>query len=57
MNVNEFNKTVSDFRHARQVLRTIILEVRKNEDDKNYAEYCEGILEAARAALNLIAAE
>jgi hypothetical protein len=55
--MNDSNKTVSDFRHARQVLRSIILEVRKNEEDKNYAEYCEGILEAARAALNLIASE
>jgi hypothetical protein len=55
--MNNLSKTVSDFRHARQLLRQIILEVRKNEEDKQFAEYCEGILEAARAALNIIAAE
>jgi len=48
------NKTVSDARAIRAQLRTAILTCRKYEDDKAYAEYCEGIMEACRAALTVI---
>lgn len=48
------NKTVSDARHIRAELRQAILTCRKYEEDKAYAEYCEGIMEACRAALTVI---
>lgn len=51
------NPTVREFRNARVRLRQLIEFVRKEEDDKAFAEYCEGIIEAARAALNVIAGE
>ncbi len=48
------SKTVYDCRHLRQEMRTVIETIRKYEEDKVYAEYCEGILEACRAALTII---
>lgn len=48
------NKTVSDCRHLRSEMRTVIMTIRKYEDDKQYAEYCEGIIEACRKALTII---
>lgn len=50
----ESSKTVSDCRYLRAQMRTVIETIRKYEDDKAYAEYCEGIIEACRKALTII---
>lgn len=54
---NEGNKTASDARAIRQQLRTAIETCRKYEEDKAFAEYCEGIMEACRKALTIIAGD
>lgn len=55
--MSDMTPTVSDARHIRRVMREAIVTIRKYETDKAYAEYCEGIYEACRKALELIAGE
>jgi len=51
---NESNRTASDARAIREQLRTAILTCRKYEEDKAFAEYAEGIMEACRKALTIL---
>lgn len=44
-------------REIRSELSELIRYIRKHEDDEAYKEYCEGIIDAARAALAVISGD
>lgn len=49
--------TVFRTRMIRAELQTLIVYIRENEEDAAFREYCEGIIQACRAALGVISGE
>lgn len=51
------NLTVRRAQELRALLFDFIREVRKYEEDQNFKEYCEGVIQGARACLGVISGD
>jgi hypothetical protein len=54
MRVKKENQTVIMARYIREQLSKFKIEMRKEETEVEYREYCEGLIDAARACLAVI---